>query len=138
MTHNKWREFSFGVEQLVSMLGRDAVEILRVRVSNADSVLHKVGGSAWCNLFDSYTRGVRDLMPPHYPMIVLPHGDLVAAMDEALTGFFVAKITSFSTQRGLIVSTKVSALTADVALDAALGENASAGPAFAVYAGGRV
>jgi hypothetical protein len=136
MTHDKWREFSFGVEQLVSMLGREAVEILRIRVTNADSVLHKVGGAEWCRLFDSFTRGIRDILPPHYPVIVLPHGDLVAATDEALTGFFVAKISSFSVQRGLTISTKVTALTADTELDSALGE-APGNPTFAVYAGGR-
>ncbi len=136
MADEKWRDFSFGVEQLVSMLGREAVEILRIRVANADAVLHRIGGSEWCKLFESFTRGIRDMLPPHYPLIVLPHGDIVAATDGALTGFFVAKITSYSTQRSLMLSTKVTALAVDTALDSAIGEPAGT-PTFAVYAGGR-
>lgn len=91
-----WDLFKGRVLELGDAIGHDSIEILRVKI---DSLLHLevvAGISVATQLAEQFLRLAHQALPPHFPCIRAPNGDIAIAVDNMMSGFFQQKLSSIS------------------------------------------
>jgi hypothetical protein len=90
--HTSWEVFALQLNELKKALGGDALDILRLRASNFNALEECFGTEKAVALADQYERLVAQILPPHFPILRLPNGDIIIALDKLMTPFFKQKI----------------------------------------------
>jgi hypothetical protein len=95
-----WPAFIKKSKQLMEALGPDSIEIIRLKIQNFDQLEFDVGTEQSGVLVDQLFRLMQQALPPHFPMMRLPNGDVVLAVDNMMTSYFENKIRSLSEHLG--------------------------------------
>jgi len=90
--NSSWETFKHRGHQLAKALGKDAIEVLRLRPENFYHVEEKHGIDYASALIDQVVRLIRQTLPPHFPLFRTPTGDIVILLDNMMTSFFANKI----------------------------------------------
>ncbi len=91
-----WELFKQKTAQLGDAIGHSSIEIVRIRLESLRD-LEAIGGvSLAIQLSEQFTRLAHQALPPHFPCIRLPDGDVVLAVDDMMSGFFQQKLQSLA------------------------------------------
>lgn len=93
-----WQAFLKRVLGLVEQIGRDSLEILRVKPLNFQEIENMVGTGDCLKLFEQVYRLIRQSLPQHFPFLVLPNGDIVIALDTMLASAYENRIRAVCSQ----------------------------------------
>jgi hypothetical protein len=91
-----WELFKQKTTELGDAIGHGSVEILRIRLDTLRT-LESVGGiSLAVQLSEQFVRLAQQAVPPHFPCIRLPDGDVALAVDDMMSGFFQQKLQTLA------------------------------------------
>lgn len=94
--NSSWRDFMVKAQALVEALGRNSVEVMRVRAMNLDELEQERGTVAATELLDQLFRLIQQGLPPHCPSYRLPQGDIIIVLDNMMASFYQNKIETFA------------------------------------------
>ncbi|MBN8548301.1 MAG: GAF domain-containing protein [Deltaproteobacteria bacterium] len=89
-----WGSFIQRAHQLSDALGMNSIEVLRVRASNFDDLEHQLGSAHAIEVVNQVERLIQQALPPHFPLLKLPNGDLLIVVDNMMTSFYETKINA--------------------------------------------
>lgn len=89
---DSWKEFISYSKTLEEALGPESVLLLRVAINEVHRVESALGVPRFIELVESFRRLIVDLLPPHFPVLKLPQGDLLIAVDSMMVDFFARQI----------------------------------------------
>jgi hypothetical protein len=78
---------------LEEALGSGGVELVRVSPSGLVELESQLGVSGMIQTLERFQRLVTDLLPPHFPLLKLPTGELIIALDSMMSSFFIRQIS---------------------------------------------
>ena len=87
-----WQSFVSHAGRLTDALGLPAVEALRVRIANLSELEQGAGTASVFELSDQIFRLIQQALPPHFPAVRTPQGDIVLLVDNMMTSFYENKI----------------------------------------------
>jgi hypothetical protein len=91
-----WELFKQKTAQLGDAIGHSSIEIVRIRLESLRE-LETIGGvSLAVQLSEQFTRLAQQALPPHFPCVRLPDGDVVLAVDDMMSAFFQQKLQSLA------------------------------------------
>lgn len=96
-----WQDFLRGTIGLAESLGRDSLEILRLRLKNFDTLEKELGTPDCLEMLNQVYRLIRQAIPEHFPLLVLSNGDIVAALDSMASSFYESRIRALCAHRGI-------------------------------------
>jgi len=88
----RWEEFEQKSVALISALGSDSVEALRLRIDNFDQLEKVQGLSRAVSAVASFYRLIQQALPPHYPVIQIMNGDIIFLTDNMMSSYYENKI----------------------------------------------
>jgi hypothetical protein len=91
-----WQSFTYRAGQLADAIGAESVEVLRLGIQNFAQLEAAIGISAAVQHSDQFMRLIQQALPPHFPVIRLPNGEILIALDNMMSGFFQQKIRSLA------------------------------------------
>lgn len=103
-----WEVFYAQAEQLIHALGANAVEVLRVRQTNFAAMERALGTGQAMQIVEQTARLVQQALPPHFPFLRLPNGELLLVVDNMMTSFYEGKIRAICGHVGVGQRQKVS------------------------------
>lgn len=87
-----WQSFFNRSNELLNGLGRDSIEVVRMNIKNYQMIEQNLGTARTLPLLDQLFRLIEQALPPHFPCIRLPNGDLLMVVDNMMTSFLENKI----------------------------------------------
>jgi hypothetical protein len=91
-----WEVFKQKTLQLGDAIGHGSIEILRIRLESLRSLEALGGISLAVQLSEQFVRLAQQAVPPHFPCIRLPDGDVALAVDDMMSGFFQQKLQTLA------------------------------------------
>jgi hypothetical protein len=92
----QWEDFLTSVSQLVSSLGRQSVEILRIRLGNSDQLEQQLGTRRAYELTSQVTKLVQQALSQSGPTFLMPNGDILAVLDNMVGALCENKVRAIS------------------------------------------
>lgn len=89
---HSWDVFIERSHQLADALGMNSIEVLRLRAKNYDDIEREVGSAHAIEVAQQVERLIQQALPPHFPLLKLPNGDLIITLDNMMTSFYETKI----------------------------------------------
>ncbi len=87
-----WEGFLHRAGELMRALGGNAVEVLRIRQTNLGEMERALGLGPTIQTVEQIVRLIQQTLPPHFPLIQLPSGEMVLVVDNMMTSFYEGKI----------------------------------------------
>lgn len=91
-----WEIFKQKTAELGDAIGHNSIEILRIRLESLNTLESKGGISLAVQLSEQFIRLAQQSLPPHFPCVRLPNGDIALAVDNMMSGFFQQKLHTLS------------------------------------------
>jgi hypothetical protein len=95
-TESSWDSFLTKTSQLGDAIGQDSIEIVRVHTETFAELEAAHGISVAVQHSEQFVRLIQQALPPHFPMVRLPNGDILIALDNMMTAFFQNKIRTLA------------------------------------------
>lgn len=89
-----WTGFSERAHQLCEALGMNSVEVMRIRPVNFDELERQLGSAQSIEMANQVERLIQQALPPHFPLLKLPNGDMIIVVDNMMTSFYETKINA--------------------------------------------
>jgi hypothetical protein len=89
---SSWSSFTSRTQRLADAIGLNSIEVLRIRMSNLDSIEEKLGVSVALQRSEQFVRLLQQALPPHFPVTKLASAELLIAVDNMMSTFFQNKI----------------------------------------------
>lgn len=83
-----WADFLKSTISLAESLGRESLEIMRVRLTNFERLEEQLGTPECIKLIAQLYRLIKQALPPQFPQWVLPNGDMLVALDAMTCSFY--------------------------------------------------
>jgi|694.fasta_scaffold57615_4 hypothetical protein len=93
---SSWESFRFKLDQLGDAIGADSVEIIRVTVESFALIEKEHGLSAAVQQSEQFVRLAQQALPPHFPLLRLPNGEILIALDNMMGAFFQHKLRTLA------------------------------------------
>jgi|GEM_PF-1989455 len=97
---NSWDSFVARVEDLGAAIGNKSIEFLRLTSTSFPDIERVAGVSEAVKHSEQFLRLIEQTLPPHFPVIRLPQGDIVIALDNMMSAFFQNKVHALIQQHG--------------------------------------
>jgi hypothetical protein len=91
-----WDFFKHKTAELGGAIGHTSVEILRLTAGPFLDLQQSAGLSAAVQLTEQFLRLAQQALPPHFPLVRLPNGDMLIAVDNMMSSFFQQKLHSLA------------------------------------------
>ena len=95
-TENSWDSFLTKANQLSEAIGHDSIELVRISVDSFADLETAHGVSHAVQQSEQFIRLIQQALPPHFPLVRLPNGDILVALDNMMTTFFQNKIRTLA------------------------------------------
>lgn len=95
-TENSWDSFLTKTNQLSEAIGHDSIELVRISVDSFADMETAHGISVAVQQSEQFVRLIQQALPPHFPLVRLPNGDILVALDNMMTAFFQNKIRTLA------------------------------------------
>ena len=95
-TESSWDSFLTKTAQLGDAIGQDSIEIVRVHTESFAELEAAHGISVAVQHSEQFVRLIQQALPPHFPMVRLPNGDIIIALDNMMTAFFQNKVRTLA------------------------------------------
>ncbi len=87
-----WKHFTSQSEALVDSLGANSVEVLRIDISDIQSLELASGLPRTLETMEALHRLILQALPPHFPLFRLPEGGCLTLVDKMMGAFYENKI----------------------------------------------
>jgi hypothetical protein len=87
-----WDQFVSQARDLAATIGADAIDTFRLRVTNFEMLEGSLGTAESLALVEQVLRLIEQALPPHTPVVKLPNGDLLIALDNMMLTLYQNKI----------------------------------------------
>lgn len=106
---SSWQSFTQRATQLSEAIGLESVEILRISIQNFPQLEAKIGMTAAIEAAEQFVRLMQQALPPHFPVIRIPSGEVLVALDNMMSAFFQQKFRSLAARpdrsdRSIVIS----------------------------------
>lgn len=91
-----WDIFSQKTFELGGAIGASSIEVLRLRMDSFEDLRCQSGISSAVQLTEQFFRLAQQTLPPHFPLVKLPNGDVLIAVDNMMSNFFQQKLHSLA------------------------------------------
>jgi len=95
-TESSWDSFLTKANQLSEVIGHDSIELVRISVDSFPDIETAHGVSHAVQQSEQFIRLIQQALPPHFPLVRLPNGDILVALDNMMTTFFQNKIRTLA------------------------------------------
>jgi hypothetical protein len=95
-TENSWDSFLTKTTQLSEAIGHDSIELVRISLDSFAELETAHGISGAVHQSEQFVRLIQQALPPHFPLVRLPNGDILVALDNMMTAFFQNKIRTLA------------------------------------------
>lgn len=95
-TENSWDSFLTKATQLSEAIGHDSIEMVRISVESFADLEAAHGASSAVQTSEQFVRLIQQALPPHFPLVRLPNGDILVALDNMMTAFFQNKMRTLA------------------------------------------
>lgn len=95
-TESSWDSFLTKTSQLGDAIGQDSIEFVRISNDTFANLESAHGISVAVQQSEQFLRLVQQALPPHFPTVRLPNGDILVALDNMMTAFFQNKIRTLA------------------------------------------
>ncbi|MEN9847072.1 MAG: hypothetical protein RIS36_2219 [Pseudomonadota bacterium] len=95
-SENSWDSFLTKTTQLSEAIGHDSIELVRISLESFGELEASRGLSNAVHQSEQFVRLVQQALPPHFPLVRLPNGDILVALDNMMTAFFQNKIRTLA------------------------------------------
>jgi hypothetical protein len=95
-TENSWDSFLTKTTQLSEAIGHDSIEMVRISLDSFADLETAHGISGAVHQSEQFLRLIQQALPPHFPLVRLPNGDILVALDNMMTAFFQNKIRTLA------------------------------------------
>jgi hypothetical protein len=89
---SSWESFLARTENLGTAIGVNSIEFLRVAMPCLSELEQCAGVSATVRMSEQFFRLVQQALPPHFPIVRLPQGEILIALDNMMSAFFKTKL----------------------------------------------
>ncbi|MBX7137394.1 MAG: hypothetical protein K1X83_05370 [Oligoflexia bacterium] len=89
-----WSHFLSETIKLVETIGRDSLEVLRIKLKNFEELEIELGTGECLKLVEQMHRLVKQSLPPGCPLLTLANGDLLASLDTMTSSFYENRISA--------------------------------------------
>lgn len=93
---SSWDSFLTKTTQLGDAIGHDSIELVRVSLEAFSEIEAAHGITFAVQQSEHFTRLVQQALPPHFPLVRLPNGDLLLSLDNMMATFFQNKIRTLA------------------------------------------
>jgi hypothetical protein len=107
---SSWDAFRQKVSHLGDAIGQDSIDLLKLRIESFQELADRRGLSEAVKYSEQFFRLVQQALPPHFPIVRIPSGEIVIAVDNMMSTFFQQKLHNLA----LHLSTKERPLTVEV------------------------
>lgn len=91
---HSWSGFMDRAHQLSDALGMNSIEVMRLQIMNFGPVEHAIGSAQAIEMCSQVERLIQQALPPHFPLLKMPNGDLLIVVDNMMTSFYETKINA--------------------------------------------
>ena len=91
-----WDHFKQKTLELGDAIGSQSIEVLRLRLDSFLDLEATAGLSLAVQHSEQFLRLAQQALPPHFPLVRLPNGDVVIAVDNMMSGFFQQKLQTLA------------------------------------------
>jgi hypothetical protein len=95
-TENSWDTFLTKTNHLSEAIGHDSIELVRISIESFEDLEAAHGISGAVHQSEQFIRLIQQALPPHFPLVRLPNGDILVALDNMMTAFFQNKIRTLA------------------------------------------
>lgn len=95
-TENSWDSFLTKTNHLGEAIGHESIELVRITVDSFAELEAGHGVSLAVQQSEQFVRLIQQAVPPHFPLVRLPNGDILVALDNMMTTFFQNKIRTLA------------------------------------------
>jgi hypothetical protein len=95
-TENSWDTFLTKANHLSEAIGHESIELVRISVDSFGDLETAHGVSHAVQQSEQFIRLIQQALPPHFPLVRLPNGDILVALDNMMTTFFQNKIRTLA------------------------------------------
>jgi hypothetical protein len=92
-----WDHFKQKTRELGDAIGSQSIEVLRLRLDSFPELEVAGGLSLAVQHSEQFLRLAQQALPPHFPLVRLPNGDVVIAVDNMMSAFFQQKLQTLAT-----------------------------------------
>lgn len=89
-----WSAFIQRGHQLSEALGMNSIEVMRIKAVNFDELERTLGSAQAIEMSNQVERLIQQALPPHFPLLKLPNGDMILVVDNMMTSFYETKINA--------------------------------------------
>lgn len=89
---SSWDLFKQKVGQLGGAIGPESIDLLKLRIESFQDVADSSGLSEAVKCSEQFVRLVQQALPPHFPIVRIPSGEIVIAVDNMMSTFFQQKV----------------------------------------------
>ena len=97
---SSWHTFIQRGVQLREAIGSSSLEVLRLRLVNAQEMEDKTGTKASIDAIEQCMRLIEQALPPHFPALKHPSGDIIVILDNMMSSFYENKINAICNHIG--------------------------------------
>lgn len=91
-----WDHFKQKTYELGDAIGSDSIEVLRLRLDSFQEIEVAGGLSVAVQHSEQFLRLAQQALPPHFPLVRLPNGDVIIAVDNMMSAFFQQKLQTLA------------------------------------------
>jgi len=95
-----WERFKQKTAELGDAIGHSSIEILRIRLESLRTLEVSGGVSLAVQMSEQFFRLAQQAIPPHFPCVRLPDGDVAVAVDNMMSSFFQQKLQTLANHLG--------------------------------------
>jgi len=95
-TESSWDSFLSKTDQLGDAIGYDSIELVRITPESFSALEGTYGISLSIHKMEQFMRLTQQALPPHFPIVRLPNGEILIALDNMMTTFFQNKIRTLA------------------------------------------
>ncbi len=95
-TESSWDSFITKTTQLADAIGQDSIDLVRVHTDTFSELEAKHGISVAVQQSEQFIRLIQQALPPHFPIVRCPNGDILISLDNMMTAFFQNKIRTLA------------------------------------------
>ena len=95
-TENSWDTFLTKTVQLSEAIGHDSIEMVRISLDSFGELETALGITGAVHQSEQFVRLIQQALPPHFPLVRLPNGDILVALDNMMAAFFQNKIRTLA------------------------------------------
>lgn len=96
LVDSSWEEFISRTNQLGEAIGFSSIEILRISLEGFYTLEYSAGVTTAIQQSEQFLRLIHQTLPPHFPVVRIPNGDILIAVDNMMSAFFQNKVRTLA------------------------------------------